>query len=77
MIVVGHDAGRTVANGSTSSEARLITLSIPEHARFVHVTPPVAESASGAFVRECIYRPFRLLLAPGEYPPETLVGATI
>ena len=74
MIVAGHDTGRIVANGSR--EAHLITLSIPEHARFVHVTPPVAESASGAFIRERIYRPLRLRLAPGEYPPESLVGAT-
>jgi hypothetical protein len=74
MIVAGHDTGRIVANGSRG--AHLITLSIPEHARFVHVTPPVAESASGAFIRERIYRPLRLPLAPGEYPPESLVGAT-
>lgn len=74
MIVAGHDTDRTVANGSRG--AHLITLSIPEHARFVHVTPPVAESASGAFIRERIYRPLRLPLAPGEYPPESLVGAT-
>ena len=74
MIVAGHDTGRIVANGSRG--AHLITLSIPEHARFVHVTPPVAESASGAFIRERIYHPLRLRLAPGEYPPESLVGAT-
>src|SRR4029453_14695536 len=74
MIVAGHDTGRIMANGSRG--AHFITLSIPEHARFVHVTPPVPESASGAFIRERIYRPLRLPLAPGEYPPESLVGAT-
>jgi Right handed beta helix region len=74
MIVAGHDIGRTVADGSRGEN--LITLSIPEHARFVHVTPPVAESDGGAFIRERIYRPLRLPLAPGEYPPESLVGAT-
>ena len=40
MIVAGHDTGRIVADGPRG--APLITLSIPEHARFVHVTPPVA-----------------------------------
>jgi N-acetylglutamate synthase-like GNAT family acetyltransferase len=74
MIVAGHGAGRAVANHSRETD--FITLSIPEHARFVHVTPPVAESASGAFVRERIYRPLGLTLAPGEYPPESLAGAT-
>jgi hypothetical protein len=74
MIVAGHDTDRIVANGAR--EPHLITLSIPEHARFVHVTPPVAESASGAFIRERIYHPLRLRFAPGEYPPESLVGAT-
>ena len=74
MIVAGHDTGRTVANGSRGEH--LIAFSIPEHARFVHVTPPMVESASGAFIRERIYRPLGLTLAPGEYPPESLVGAT-
>ena len=50
-----------------SREPHLMMLSIPEHARFVHVTPPVAERASGAFIREGIYCPLRLRLAPGEY----------
>jgi hypothetical protein len=67
MIVAGHDTDRIVANGSRG--AHLIALSIPEHARFVHVTPPVAESSGGAFIRERIDRPLRLRFAPGEYPP--------
>ena len=74
MIVAGHDTGRTVTNGSRGEH--LIAFSIPEHARFVHVTPPMVESASGAFIRERIYHPLGLTLAPGEYPPESLVGAT-
>ena len=45
MIVAGRDTDRIVANGAR--EPHLITLSIPEHARFVHVTPPVAESVDG------------------------------
>src|SRR5262245_5044648 len=46
MIVAGYTAGCNGANGS--SEAQLVILSIPPHARFVHVTPPpVAEGASG------------------------------
>jgi N-acetylglutamate synthase-like GNAT family acetyltransferase len=74
MIVAGHDSGRLVASGSRG--AHLIVLSIPTHARFVHVTPPLAESARVAFIRECVYRPLRLCFAPGDYPPESLVGAT-
>jgi hypothetical protein len=73
MTVAGHDAGDVVANGSRG--AHLIALSIPDHARFVHVTPPVAESANGAFIRARIHRPLRLRFAPGECPPESLVGA--
>src|SRR5215813_2321177 len=37
MIVAGHDAGRNVANGSR--ETHLIMYSVPQHARFIHVTP--------------------------------------
>ena len=74
MIVAGHGTGRTGVNDSR--EAPLITFSIPAHASFVHVTPPVAEGARGAFVRELIHRPLGLPLAPGEYPPESFVGAT-
>ena len=74
MIVAGHDTGRTPANGSRGEH--LIAFTIPEHARFVHVTPPLVESGSGTFIREGIYRPLDLRLAPGEYPPESLVGAT-
>ena len=36
----------------------------------------MVEGASGAFIRERIYHPLGLTLAPGEYPPESLVGAT-
>jgi hypothetical protein len=74
MIVAGHDVGRTVVDGAR--ETHLITVSIPARAGFVHVTPPVAETAGGAFIRKRVYRPLRLPLAPGEYPPESFVGVT-
>src|SRR5262249_16991015 len=74
MIVAGHDAGRNVANGSR--ETHLIMYSIPQHARFIHVTPATSEMALSMFVRKRIYEPLGLRLAPDNYPPDGLVGAS-
>ena len=73
MVATGHAAGRSPANGPPATQ--LAIFSIPSHARFVHVTPPVADGTTGAFLRERIYRQLGLPLAPGEYPPDSVVGA--
>ena len=73
ITVVGHDAGRNVANGSR--EIHLIVCGVPRHALFTHVAPRVAELRNWRFLRERIYSPLGLSGAPGEYPRESFVGA--
>ncbi len=72
MIVVGHDAGQNVADGSR--ETHLIICAIPRHSRFIHVSPPLAEVERSPFVQEHIYGPLGLRRAPGHYPPLCFVG---
>lgn len=73
ITVVGHDAGRNVANGSR--ETHLIVCGVPRHALFTHVAPRVAELRNWRFLRERIYSPLGLSGAPGEYPSESFIGA--
>ncbi|HTT39130.1 MAG TPA: GNAT family N-acetyltransferase [Burkholderiales bacterium] len=72
MIVVGHDAGRNVANASR--ETHLIVFSIPPHSSFAHVKPAVCDTAQAQFVDAHIYRPLGLRPAPGAYPLRRFAG---
>jgi GNAT superfamily N-acetyltransferase len=73
IVIVGHDAGRNVANGSR--ETHLIVCGIPRHARFTHVAPAAAECLDWQFLREQIYTPLGLTGLPGRYPIRCFAGA--
>jgi hypothetical protein len=74
MVIVGHDAGRNVANGSR--ETHMIVVSIPAQAKFDHVGPPCSGGSSCcAAVRLPTYERLRLRWRPGQYPSRLFVGA--
>jgi hypothetical protein len=73
IVVVGHDAGRNVANGSR--ETHLIVCGIPRDSRFTHVAPRVAALLEWRFLIEQIYAPLGLSGSRGEYPSESFIGA--
>jgi GNAT superfamily N-acetyltransferase len=72
IVVVGHDAGRNVANGSR--ETHLIVCGIPRHARFTHVAPVAMEWLDWRFLREQIYASLGLAGSPGQYPVRHFAG---
>jgi hypothetical protein len=74
LVVVGHDDGRNVANGSR--EIHLISCGVLRHARFIHIRPEVAGWAYWRFLLE-IDRSLGLAGVPGEYPPECFVGNSL
>ena len=73
VVVVGHDAGRNVANGNR--ETHLIVCGIPRHARFTHIFPAGGEWLNWSFLREQIYSPLGLTQLPGQYPAQSFIGA--
>ena len=72
IIVVGHDAGRNVANGTR--ETHVIIIGIPHYAQFLHVAPPVPELLSWTFLLKQLYMPLGLSPIPGHYPSGCFVG---
>jgi RimJ/RimL family protein N-acetyltransferase len=74
MIVVGHDAGRNVANGGRETHA--IVCGILRRERFVHLAPPTGEFLQSQFVVQRIYAPLGLGGSPGQYPDECFIGNT-
>ncbi len=72
IVVVGHDAGRNIANGSR--ETHLIVCGVPRHARFTHVGPGLGGLLEWRFLIEKLYAPLDLIGASGKYPPECFVG---
>jgi hypothetical protein len=71
MMVVGHDNGRNIGNGTR--ETQLLACAIPYHASFTHVCPAVDELSGWPFLRN-IYSKLRLNGPAGAYPPEYFVG---
>jgi GNAT superfamily N-acetyltransferase len=72
MPIVGHDAGRNVANGHR--ETHLISFGIFPDARFHHVRPTHLQISECPFMRD-IYSRLGLTGSTGAYPPEYFVGA--
>lgn len=72
MIVVGHDAGRNVANGGRETHA--IVCGILRHGSFVHVAPASRELLEWQVLAQRIYAPLALRGIPGPYPEECFVG---
>jgi hypothetical protein len=72
ILMVGHDAGLNVANGSR--ETHLIVISAPIRAGIEHVAP-LAESLAGySFIQRSTYDKLSLRGKPGRYPRRVFVG---
>jgi GNAT superfamily N-acetyltransferase len=72
MVVVGHDAGRNVANGGRETHA--IVCGILRRERFIHVVPDSRELLQWPFLLQRIYAPLGLDGTPGQYPGDCFVG---
>jgi hypothetical protein len=72
MVVVGHDAGRNVANGGR--ETHVIVCGILRRERFVHVSPASSGLLQWPFLLNCVYAPLGLHGSLGQYPEDCFVG---
>jgi len=74
MVVVGHDGGRNVADGTR--ETHLIVYAIPPHGMFEHVAPLGPVPFDRHRLEQRYYGPLDARPVPGSYPPTCFVGET-